>query len=61
VRNHILYGQLIWVVLVLLALVFTVAVHYLPKKAVGKVMHKMHDEEEPNGEARVENGQTTEE
>jgi len=45
----------------MIALVLTVAVHYLPKKAVGKVMHKRHDEEEPNGEARVENGQTTEE
>jgi hypothetical protein len=37
VRNHILDGHLVWIILVLLALGYTVGVRWLPEKAEGKV------------------------
>lgn len=54
VRNHILYGQLIWVIMIVIVLTLAISLRWLPKKAEGKFNQKKHDAEQANGQV---NGQ----
>jgi hypothetical protein len=45
VRNQILMGYLIWVVLVAVAVALAVTVHWLPEKAEGRLKPRLEEEE----------------
>jgi len=49
VRNHILYGQFIWVIMVILSSALGISLYWLPKKAEGKYSLKRDVDAEENG------------
>lgn len=44
VRNHILGGFFVWVIMVVIALILVVVLRWLPEKAEGRVKSAAHDE-----------------
>jgi membrane protein implicated in regulation of membrane protease activity len=49
VRNHILYGQLIWVIVIIIASVLAISLYWLPEKVEGKYRTKKNNDAERNG------------
>jgi hypothetical protein len=49
VRNHILYGQFFWLIVIILSAGLIVSLYWLPKKAEGKSILKKHSDAEENG------------
>jgi len=49
VRNHILYGQFIWVIMVILSSALAILSYWLPEKAEGKYILKKNSDAEENG------------